>query len=351
MVKINLKQLILIVLPIILAVSGFVFGWLARDVKLGLTWMLLLGFGGLFGELIALGVWDGLHTQNWKNRKLWAGILLIIIVMSGIGYLIYIGVLGSIFPPGLAPAPFQKGYYRVYIVDMQSGVNINLDNITRVDGYNLTIYEDDLATGITYYCNRGSYLFINASVYYPIAVALWASGGTDPLKYENNTIYLMKRANPDDVSFQVVRWYNETGRYWNYTDKLPAYDGVYKIHLSIYISLPSQNTSFYGASAWIPKTVLPTYTLAYQNNWTWTTNWLGFECENMTNYHFSFLSGGRWDLQGIYMIPNQVNCTIIPTVWYGLECYVSANFTHLESIRLFDGLIDNYNYPIATVTI
>ena len=193
---------------------------------------------------------------------------------------------------------------------------------------------------------------MNLSDYYPTVVALWASGGTDPATYRNNTILIQKRANPANVSFGLVRWYNHTAKAWNYTDRLPAYDGRYTFHLQIDIAYPSRNISLFGGQSWLPSTVLDPESLACDLNWTWITNWLGFDCDEMTDYGFRYLTGGteEWPFQDIYSLPSILNCTIIPSVWYTLDFYIDGTFKNLQSVQLFEGLIDNYVLPVGVIT-
>ena len=284
-----------------------------------------------------------------KKQVVGGTVAAIILVAAVVVFLYAGGYFGSAFQPNLAPVDKQKGYYKVTLYDAFNDQYLNADNIIRINGSNLAIMEY-LETNVTYYCDSGSYLFVNITGYHPTTVALWASGKTDPLTPTLNQISMLKKCAPDDVSLSLVRWYNQTGSYWNYTDHLPAYDGVFKLHFTINIALPSRNTSHFGPQDWIPLTLLPNDSLAYQNEWDFIANWLGFVCDNLTDYQFSYLVGStQWPYDTTYSTPT-MECVVLPSVWYSLDFYIEGHFTNLQAVYLFEGLIDNYQNPVASIT-
>jgi len=126
MVKMTLKRWIMIFLPIGLTVGGFLLGWLIRDFKLGFTWMLILGVGSLCGELVI----NGLLT---KNRNQWiAGILIAGFSVALIIYGVYIGVLGTIFPPAPVTPPEEIGRDNCTISVYNSQGNAIITGFTEV---------------------------------------------------------------------------------------------------------------------------------------------------------------------------------------------------------------------------
>jgi len=282
-----------------------------------------------------------------SKRKLVVALIIAIVVGP---FIFYFAFFGSEFrPPPIAPVENQTGYYKVTLYDAFNGVYLNSSKITQINASNYAIIRNDIATDTVYYSNTPSYLFVNISGYHPLAIALWASGGNDSASHYKNLLSLQRKINPADLTFMLIRWYNQTGHYWNYSNQLPSKDGTYKLHFSINIDGFSKNTSLFGCQTWVPPTILPPESIAYVKSWTFTANWLGFVCKNITAYRFSYTSGvTTWPYQTPFMIPT-MNCTVIPDVWWSMDFYIEATFIGLESIQLFEGLIDNYLQPVAQI--
>ena len=331
------RRIILIVLPIILAVSGFVFGWLTRDVKLGLTWMLILGFGGLFGELIALGVWDGLHTQNWKNRKLWAGILLIIIVMSGIGYLIYIGILGSIFGQP-APPEVPTGWAKIRAYDP---INRNYVNgKVYVFSYENNTNWLNTTTDTTFLLLNMSYALVDCGIdYYNTSIGVNGSGCEDCSTVQINTVYVFKKANDNDVQMELTSLDGTPGNY-KATD---ITDGHHTLILTISIIGNSQGTSVFGVFAYIPPT-WRNETFAYQNGIYGEGGWIGWN-GTVSNIKYWGVVEPVYNVSSYNIEGIGVNATYV-FIDYDVDIVIEADFQNMRNITLYYGFLDDWRHYI-----
>ena len=346
MVKYTVRTLFLIFFPIVMAVAGVLIGYLvfsAFDAITGLTWLLIFGVAGLVGELIINGLLS-------KKRNQWiAGIAVGALVFSMIGYLMYIGVLGSIFGPPPAPPPeFATGYSRIYLLDGMTGEFVGSSEIDLMFAENLSVWETDQATGVTFFVPNGSIYWVNVSGYYPASDTLFASGGDDPNDYFNNTLLIFRQAYPENITAQILRFQDISTSIYNYSGFLPDYDGVYELEIRVSINMPSRNTSMYGYASWLPDYNITVDSFADKLNLTFTTLWFGW---NATLHEYTILNSQFWSFNDVYELDTVgLNCTMLPATSYDTTYTIIGNFSNIYDLRIYDLTIDNYdNFSVKLI--
>jgi hypothetical protein len=280
-----------------------------------------------------------LATRVFEDWRVWSIILIIGIILVG-----YFGVvgLGSFFQPSAPPEERATGYARLSLIDLYSGEYINTDGIHLIRTSNLTAWETNMTTGTIFYVPESSIWWTNVSGYYPASDTLYASG-EDPNDYDNFMI-ISKRANLSHVNVEITQWKNATGSY-NYSGILPDYDGVFEFEISIFIDLPSKNTSAFGVNSFIPNYTLAEDTFAYNMSLNFVTLWLGW---NATVHDFTVDSHDDWNYTDVYDI-NILNCTMIPQCYDTQTYTIVGNFSNINDLRVYDLTIDNYVNPVAII--
>ncbi|MHA1360165.1 MAG: hypothetical protein ACTSRC_18750 [Candidatus Helarchaeota archaeon] len=265
--------------------------------------------------------------------------LIILVTCSFLGFSILF-FQGALFQPNAPPPEFAKGWSRIYLLDGMNRTYVDWANIHLIATNNLTPWKMDQTTGTTFYCPTGSIFWANITGYYPIASTLYASGDNDPANYRNNTVNIFRRAEPEDVTLTLVSWQNISSGLYDYSGKLPTSDGYYRLELRVSITGPSRGVSIYGANMWIPNYTLPANTWAANSSLNFISLWFAWKGA-ITDYKLvepSWLSGEVYNI-------DLFNCTYAPYVWYDSLFIIEGNFTNLQSVRVYDGLIDNWmNY-------
>jgi hypothetical protein len=202
-----------------------------------------------------------------------------------------------------------------------------------------------MTTGTTFHVSTASVWWVNISGYYPIADTLTASGGSDPNTYTNNTMFVFKQADPSDVNVQLYRWKNVTTGVYNYSGFLPKFDGVYEMEIQITINMPSRNETIFGLSQWMPNYTLPSDSFAYNMSLEFVTLWFGW---NATLYDYTLIDDSYWGYNDVYDI-NILNCTMVPACYYDATYKITGNFSNLQSLRVYDLTVDNYDNYVAMI--
>jgi hypothetical protein len=283
------------------------------------------------------------RIRNWLgDRRVQIPLLLALIIVFG-----YFGVtlLGSYFQPAPPSPEGSTGYARIYLIDGATGEYVDTDGIHLINAYNITPWNTNMTTGTTFHVSTASVWWVNISGYYPIADTLTASGGSDPNTYTNNTMFVFKQADPSDVNVQLYRWKNVTTGVYNYSGFLPKFDGVYEMEIQITINMPSRNETIFGLSQWMPNYTLPSDSFAYNMSLEFVTLWFGW---NATLYDYTLIDDSYWGYNDVYDI-NILNCTMVPACYYDATYKITGNFSNLQSLRVYDLTVDNYDNYVAMI--
>ena len=282
-----------------------------------------------------------------KNGKLvLVSLLLIVAIFSVLGYGFFSDFLDGGSPPQAPPADYATGYARIYLRDGLTRIPVGSDSIHLLYADNLTAWTTAMMTGTTFYTPASSLYWVNVSGYYPCAKTLYANGSI-PEEYYNNTANIFKRANSVDISFHLISWQNMTSGLYNYSGILPCGDGYYRFEIRVSITGASRGISLYGLNQWVPSYLVPTNSWAAKLSLNFSALWFGWE-GGIANYH---LIQPQWGNNEIYEVGSAaLNCTYGPNAWYDSDYIVEGYFINLQAIRLYDGLIDNWENYAGRIT-
>lgn len=283
-------------------------------------------------------------TKTGKNVLIGFMLIICIIMVVAVGFLADF-LQDHEEPPEGPPLEYSMGYARIYLVDGLSRTFIDSNEIHLIYADNLTAWALDGRTGTTFYSSAGSIFWVNVSGYYPVAKTLYASGGNESSEYRNNTINIFRRANLSDVTVHLVSWQDMSSGEYNYSGTLPQYDGCYRLEIRISITGPSRGISIFGYNQWVPNHTLSTNTFASNSSINFIGLWLGLE-GGISDYR---LIQPQSINQEVYNI-NILNCTRVPNAWYDSTYVFEGNFTNLQVIRVYDGLIDNWGNHAGLLT-
>lgn len=287
---------------------------------------------------------SGFVDRLKKSRKMQLAIVLPILAIVIVYGVVSLG--GFLQFPSPPPEELATGYARIYLIDGYSGNQVPSNDINLIFYANRTLWDDNMNTGTTFYVPDASVWWVNVSGYYPVGNTLLASGGNDPADYYNNTMNIFKRADPDDIFVELYRWKNLTSGLYNYSGYLPDYDGSFELEIKISINMPSRNISMFGYAGWIPNYTLSENSFAQNLSLSFCTLWFGW---NGIVDGYLLTNNIYWDFNDVYDI-NILNCTMLPGCFYDATYLIRGNFSNLQSVQIYDGIIDNYDNYIAMIT-
>ncbi len=265
-----------------------------------------------------------------------------------IGILIAFTVLflgGPFEAPAPPPEEFATGYYRIYLTDGFDREYVQCDEIYLLDAYTHQIHATNISTGITYYTATASLFWCNLSGYYPVAGTLYANQGDNPSEYLNNSRNIFRRADPSDITVTLVRWIDLSTSIANYSQALPSYDGYFQFEITCTINEHARYNSSFGIKEWIPMSLIPEDSFAYNLSMNIYSLFIGFDA-SVANYTSLDL---YWDYNDVYSI-NIMNVTMHPPIFYEKTYIFKGYFSGLSQIVIWDRLIDDYTEPLAVLT-
>ena len=292
------------------------------------------------------------------SKKQWIGIILLVIAIP-LG--IVIGITqGAIFQPGAPPEALTRGYAKISILD---GIAVDEDlnpipvvssDLHLIFSDNMTVWQHDMTTGTTFYTPTGLVYFadIQSQGYYPVCGTVFASGGDDPAAYRSNIVYAFKRSDPSDISAQLIWWQDVSSGVYHYTPTtLPSAEGDYKIAVMVSIGGASKDKSVFGISAWVPdlEEFIPLDHEAHIMGLNFNTLWFEWTATSISQFRTVDPS---WTYNDLSSPATGIFCSMNGPCYGSQATYiVQGHFNGLTSLKIFDGLIDNYNAPwIITVT-
>jgi len=285
------------------------------------------------------------------SKKKAAGILLLAIAIP-LG--IYFGLTGGAIFGGLPagpPAAYAQGYAQIHIRDGRTSDEIGCSSVNLIFAANETLWKNDIVTMTTFYVSTGTpdgcLFYAEVSGYYPVSDALFASGGEDQASPRMNTVNMFKRPAAADVSVHLLKWQDLSDNSYHYTNTLPTTDGDYKFWIGISISAAVEDTTIFGVTVGVPDYALSPSSIAHTKDLPLQSLWFGWAADTVSNYH---VIDSSWPFEEVVDIGvSNLKVTINPACWYDTTYVVQGHFHGLTSLIIFDGLVDNYVSPVATI--
>jgi hypothetical protein len=265
--------------------------------------------------------------------KIWhiilvVGILVPILIVSGIGAFFIQQYLGFAFQPP-PPAKIESGWGVIQIKDAYTGNDLGTLNIDLYFRSNETYYKT-VATKTTFYLDTYSYAYINITAYNPVTISVQVNESSSTPN--PNTIFLMRSANYSQMSVLCIRINGTFGSYG-----LSAFSSANYYIADFILSNTNVSTSW-GDVYYTPNGTLKTTSQAYIQQIKRGGGWF---CINTTGTVSNVFMDSTNMTENLIHISNSWIFPIFPiTFSYGIKVKfdLSASAT---AIYIFEGIIDN----------
>lgn len=286
--------------------------------------------------------------MTWKRflQRSFVLLTVIFLVISGI-ITIYLGgtqrlTLGpDIEPQPEAPKEFQKGSAKIIAYDPLN--NKYVDAKVELFYYENETQYNSTVTNVTLNIPESSIALLSADEYNNYSFSVYAY---DNGSIYTNIVYLYKISNTSEINLQISSIDGIVGIY-NVSD-IP--NGTHTITFNVALLNNSKDTTRYGSYSYIPESKVPTNSYADNYSYPSYSNWLVFNCTNLTDVRYKFELAPWINITSVFIVSN--NNITIPffMIFTSLTIKMEANFTNVNDLYMHTGFMDDYNRDVVKVS-